>query len=206
MKLEIKICGNKERDNLKEVCSLNPDYVGFVFYNKSQRYVSKPDQIIKLEHCKAKRVGVFVNANEQEIRRTVIEFKLDIAQLHGDETPEFMAKINDFIPVFKAFQINNNFNFNKLSNYLSACNRFLFDTTSTHYGGSGKKFDWNLLDSYKYEVPFILSGGIEENDVDQIMKIKNSMLAGVDLNSKFEIRPGVKDIGKLSSFIKQLKE
>lgn len=205
MALEIKICGITNESNLKEVCSLNPDYVGFIFYSKSKRLVSNIGAIEKMEGCHAKRVGVFVNASEQEIIAKVHDFDLDIIQLHGDETPEFCTKINEIKPIFKAFQINNNFNYNKLKDYLSSTYKFLFDTASITYGGSGQQFDWSLLKDYKLNKPFILSGGITKNDADKIRSIQHPMLAGIDLNSKFEINPGVKDISKLDSFIKQIR-
>ncbi len=160
MKLEIKVCGNSQLENFKAVCELQPDYVGFIFYDKSKRFVEDPKDVAKIMTCNAKRVGVFVNATAQFINDKIKEFQLDIIQLHGDETASFCQKVSDIRPVFKAFQINENFKFNKLNNYKSACNRFLFDTRSNMYGGSGKKFDWQLLNQYKSDLPFILSGGI----------------------------------------------
>lgn len=205
MKLKVKVCGNTKIDNLKEVCLLSPDYVGFIFYDKSRRNVLTPGQVAKTANCKAKRVGVFVNASEQVIRGKVEEYKLDIIQLHGDETPEFTTKINAFMPVFKVFQIDNNFNFNILKHYISACYYFVFDTSSKQYGGSGKKFDWSILSRYNLEKPFILSGGISENDIENIKKINHPKMIGVDLNSRFEISPGIKNIATLSTFLTQLQ-
>lgn len=206
MSLEIKVCGNTEFKNFSEVCNLNPEYVGFIFYPKSKRYVESPSLITKVESCKSKRVGVFVNATEQEIRDKVIEFNLDFIQLHGDETATLTAKINEFIPAFKTFQINNNFDFNILIPYLSTCYKFIFDTSSKDYGGSGKKFNWELLENYTLHKPFILSGGIEAEDVEKIRTLSHPMLSGIDLNSKFEISPGIKDIPKLSAFIKKIRK
>ncbi len=205
MKLEIKVCGNTQLKNLKEVCDLQPDYVGFIFYNKSKRFVESPESVARVEGCKTKRVGVFVNATEQLISIKIQEFQLDIIQLHGDETPEFCQKVSAIKPVFKAFQINNNFNFNKLSYYKSACNKFLFDTSSKTYGGSGKKFDWQLLNQYKSDLPFILSGGIGAEDLEKLQKIDHPMFSGIDLNSRFELAPGIKDIPKLTSFINNIR-
>jgi len=205
MKLEIKVCGNTEGENLKKVCNLQPDYVGFIFYNKSKRFVESPESVARVEGCKAKRVGVFVNASTDYIKRRVEDFELDIIQLHGDELPEFCQKVNSIRPVFKAFQINDNFTFNNLSNYKSECNKFLFDTSSKMYGGSGKKFDWQLLDRYKSDLPFILSGGIGTEDLEKLQKIDHPMFSGIDLNSRFELVPGIKDIPKLTSFINNIR-
>jgi phosphoribosylanthranilate isomerase len=204
-KLQVKVCGNTSFENLGEVGKLQPDYIGFIFYPKSKRYVSKPFNVRQPANCTAKRVGVFVNASEEEILDKVDAFDLDIVQLHGDETPEFCAKINAKKPVFKAFQINNKFNFNNLKSYLSGSYNFLFDASSAQYGGSGKKFDWEVLENYNFEKPFILSGGIAPEDVEKIKKIQHPKMVGIDLNSRFEKRPGIKDIKKLATFLKEFQ-
>ncbi len=203
--LEIKVCGNTEGLNLAKVCKLQPDYVGFIFYHKSKRFVKNPTFVSKVEGCKAKRVGVFVNANLDYIQRKTNEFALDIIQLHGDETPDFCQNVSKIKPVIKAFQINNNFNFNVLNNYKSNSCKFLFDTSSKSYGGSGKKFNWSLLERYNLNKPFFLSGGISENDAEEIKKINNPMLLGIDVNSRFETEPGIKNIEMLSKFINKIR-
>ena len=203
--LQIKVCGNTRAQNLKAVCELQPEFIGFIFYDKSKRFVDIPLNVAQPKESKAKRVGVFVNATQKEIVQKVEAFDLDYIQLHGDETPEFCSKINKIKPVFKAFQINSNFNFNILNTYLSSCYVFLFDTSSNQYGGSGKKFDWSLLQDYNLDKPFILSGGINENDVDVIKNITHPKMVGIDLNSKFETGPGIKDIAKISNFLSNLR-
>jgi len=205
MKLEIKVCGNTKTENLKEVCNLQPDYVGFVFYAKSKRYVKFPETVARVNGCKAKRVGVFVNESLEKINQYVEDYALDIIQLHGDETAVFCQKVSKIRPVFKALLINNEFNFNDLNSYKSSCNTFLFDASSKMYGGSGKKFDWQLLNAYKLNIPFILSGGIGPDDIEKIKSIQHPMLNGIDLNSRFEIEPGIKNIGQLSTFIKNIR-
>ncbi len=205
MKLEIKVCGNTQTLNLKEVCNLQPDYVGLIFYAMSKRYVKFPEIVARVNGCKAKRVGVFVNESLENINQYVEYYALDVIQLHGDETAAFCQKVSKIKPIFKAFLINDKFNFNILNSYKSSCNKFLFDTSSKLYGGSGKKFDWQLLNAYKLNIPFILSGGIGPNDVENIKSIQHPMLNGIDLNSGFEIEPGVKNIGKLSAFIKNIR-
>lgn len=201
--LKIKVCGNREVNNLKQVAGLNPDYIGFVFYPKSKRVVLAPGDSFKGLN-NVKRVGVFVNATKREIEENTEAYKLDFIQLHGDETPEFCSKIAQIRPVFKAFQINNNFNFSKLNNYLSICYGFVFDATTKHYGGSGKQFDWSKLKEYKWGKPFLLSGGIGPNDIEKIKAFDHPALYGIDINSQFEIEPGVKDINKLEDFFKRL--
>lgn len=204
-KLLVKICGNTTTNNLLEVGKLQPDYIGFIFYSNSKRYVANPKDVKQPTHCKAKRVGVFVNADMKDILKKINEFDLDYVQLHGNETPDFCAKINAIRPVFKAFQVNNKFNFNILKGYISSCYYFLFDTFSNQYGGSGKKFDWRIISSYNFHKPFILSGGITEDDVKTIKRLDHPQMIGIDLNSRFEISPGIKDITKLSTFLTKLK-
>lgn len=204
-KLFIKVCGNKEINNLEKVCSLQPDFIGFIFYAKSKRFVTDKANIVQPTNCNAKRVGVFVNATENEIMIKINEFQLDYIQLHGNESSEFCQNINTIRPVFKAFQINDKFKFTKLTSYLSACYYFLFDTGSKYYGGSGKKFDWELLKDYNLKKPFILSGGIGKDDVKKIEQINHPKMIGIDLNSGFEIKPGIKDVEKLKNFLNELR-
>ncbi|MCF6351787.1 MAG: phosphoribosylanthranilate isomerase [Cyclobacteriaceae bacterium] len=205
MRLEVKVCGNTEANNLQQVCNLNPDYVGFIFYAKSKRFVENPAFVAKVEGCKAKRVGVFVNASVRFIQDKVQTYKLDIVQLHGDETPSFCQNVSKIKPVFKAFQVNNNFNFDNLNNYKSVCSIFLFDTSYAAYGGSGKKFDWRLLNDYKLTKKFFLSGGIGPEDAEKIKKLNHPMLMGIDVNSRFETAPGIKNIEKISTFITKIR-
>ena len=203
--LKIKVCGNTQVDNLQEVCNLKPEYVGFIFYPKSKRFVSSPDNVPMSSSCRAKRVGVFVNATQEEITQRVKDYNLDIIQLHGDESPSFCAKINLIRPVFKAFQINNEINNWLLSSYMSVCYKFLFDTKSDGYGGSGKHFDWSILKSYNLSKPFILSGGLKPNDATKLLQIEHPMLEAIDVNSGFELEPGVKNINDLTTFFNLIR-
>ena len=147
MVIKIKICGMKFPDNISEIASFQPDYLGFIFYEKSPRNFEKkkpnlPESIQK--------VGVFVNASLDEIEEKVKQYDLDLVQLHGDESPEFclLLQQNKF-KVIKAFSIDNKFNFNTLNNYINYCDYFLFDTKGTNYGGNGITFDWSVLENYK---------------------------------------------------------
>lgn len=202
--LKIKVCGNREVENLKQVGNLMPDYIGFVFYPKSKRVVKSDGYSFQNIASGVRRVGVFVNASIEVIKEKTKAYNLDYIQLHGNESPEFCTKVGHIRPVFKAFQINNDFSFNALNNYLSNCYGFVFDTASEQYGGSGKKFNWQKLEEYKKEKPFLLSGGIGPEDIDSIKGFNHSSLLGIDINSRFEVRPGIKDIDKLTHFFKQL--
>jgi len=208
MQLAIKICGIQNPDNAKDVAGLHPDMLGFIFYNKSPRYVGEiPDpELFKYIPSPILKTGVFVNADESEIISAIQRFKLNQVQLHGDETPGLCkALFKQRVPVIKAFRIHPDFDFQSIETYSLWCKFFLFDTRSIRYGGTGIKFDWKLLQSYRGVTPFLLSGGICEQDDGTIRAVKHPMLAGVDLNSGFEISPGLKDIDKLRSFISCLR-
>ncbi len=205
MPVRIKICGITNNANLQSIYMLNPDYVGFIFYPYSKRYVGNPQQVAAQPMQPIQRVGVFVNPTLQEVSQKILDYKLDVIQLHGHESPEFCSKINKIRPVIKAFQINKNFNFNSLNTYKSACNMFLFDTSTKLYGGSGKKFDWKLLQKYMLPKPFMLSGGIAPNDIHALKKLEHPQLKALDLNSQFELSPGIKNIDLLASFLNQLR-
>lgn len=193
----------KFSDNIGELGNLKINYMGFIFYEKSPRNIEiKPN--IKLSK-KIERVGVFVNADINTIIQKTNEFNLDIIQLHGNESPEFCRELNKTMPIIKAFSIAEASDFERTEHYHDLQGYFLFDTKTPHYGGSGQKFDWNILNAYKGEIPFFLSGGISEDDVQAIKKIKHPKLVAIDLNSKFEIEPGLKNINKLEKFITEIR-
>jgi len=187
---------------MHQLASLPVEMLGFIFYPKSPRCVVdkiNPAEIAKLpEHIG--RVGVFVNASKDEILRIAILFHLTVIQLHGNESVELCKelKAEGFI-IIKAFNlyINNNY-----EAYTPYCHYFLFDTPSVKHGGTGQKFDWNLLTKYTCPTPFLLSGGIGPDDADAITKINHPQFAGIDINSRFEIEPGVKDVELIKRFIK----
>ena len=179
----LKICGLKDPENIKQVAALKPDFMGFIFYDKSKRFVGE-DFVMPLISPEIKKVGVFVNANASYIVDKIDEYKLDLIQLHGDEKPEFCEVLNHIVPIIKAFAVDETFDLKKTEPYKKKCSYFLFDTKTKEYGGSGKQFDWNLLEKYDNSVPFFLSGGIY----------------AVDVNSKFESNPGVKDVKMISDF------
>ena len=199
--MRIKVCGIKQQEQLDQLVDLGIDMVGFNYYGPSPRFLEQ-----KLATAKGSivRVGVFVNADLEELSTVQLKDDLDFLQLHGTETAEFCAHASTLAPVIKAFGLHRDFDFSVLSDYEPFVEYFLFDTKTPGYGGSGKKFDWEILTEYKGRTPFLLSGGISLTDVDDIKKISHEALAGIDVNSGFEISPGNKDMEKIKDLKKQL--
>jgi len=201
--MKLKVCGMKYSQNITEIENLFPDLMGFIFYEKSKRFFNQPE--INLNN-KVKRVGVFVNENIQEIKNKIKKYKLDYVQLHGEENVNFCNTLQPFVKIIKVFKIDYNFNFKKTEEFEEVCDYFLFDTKSQLHGGSGKKFDWNLLKNYNCKKDFFLSGGIDISDIEEIKKIVNSYpIAGIDINSKFELDNLEKDKEKINLLIKKLR-
>lgn len=208
MALQIKICGMKFPENITEIAALQPDYLGFIFYDKSPRYITEKLPEINSE---IKKVGVFVNAEFSEIMQKAKDYQLDFIQLHGEETPDFCKKIEqESLKVIKVFNISKDFNFSILNKYTDNCNHFLFDTKGAAYGGNGQTFDWQLLENYTLEKTYFLSGGISiENTTDLHSFLKKDMTKNciaIDLNSRFEIEPGLKKKAALNEFIQKIKQ
>jgi Phosphoribosylanthranilate isomerase len=200
----IKICGMRDSANIQQVAALQPDWMGFIFYPKSKRYVGK--EFVHPCVPGVKTVAVFVDEEPGSVRDIVNDNRFDFAQLHGDESPAYCKTIKDYgIHVIKAFGIYEGFNWQKLKPYQEVCDYFLFDTSTANYGGSGRKFDWQILENYRLSKPFLLSGGIGPDDAAEIQTIKHPVLAGIDLNSKFETAPALKDIEKLRIFLTELR-
>jgi len=201
----IKVCGL--RDNFQEVAALNPDFAGMIFYEKSPRFVGKNDsEILKQKILGVKKVGVFVNASENYIFDSVLKYNLDFVQLHGGETVDFCEKIRQKVPVIKAFGILSEEDLVAAQNYAQTVDYLLFDTKTKGYGGSGQKFDWKMLGNIVFKKKFFLSGGISLEDLAEIKALKINDLAGVDLNSRFELSPAKKDIEKLQQAINFLRK
>jgi phosphoribosylanthranilate isomerase len=201
--MKLKVCGMKYPQNITEIESLNPDLMGFIFYKKSKRFFNQPE--INL-NSKIKKVGVFVNENFQEIKNKIKKYKLDYVQLHGEETVSFCNSLNHLVKIIKVFKIDDNFNFKKTEEFKNVCDFFLFDTKTELNGGSGIKFNWDVLQNYKCKKKFFLSGGIDISDVEKIKKIvKSYPIAGIDINSKFELNNLEKDKDKISQLIKKLR-
>lgn len=206
--MKIKVCGNKYKKNLLQILKTKPDYIGFIFYKKSKRFV-KGDFVSGFDtadFAKCKKVGVFVNASLKTVTGKIRKYKLDYVQLHGSETPEYCKELIAKTKIIKAFPVDEKFNFETLERYKSVCNYFLFDTRSDSYGGSGKKFDWNLLRKYKLKKPYFLSGGLSLDDLSDINNIKDKRLHALDINSKFEIKPGLKNVEEVNTFILKIRK
>jgi phosphoribosylanthranilate isomerase len=208
MNLKIKICGMRDPENILEVAELKPDLMGFIFYPSSPRYavkISGHEIPIKFPpHIR--KAGVFVNADFEMITGSVRKYSLDIVQLHGNETPDACHRLKETgIPVIKAFNIKKSSGFKLCSEFIPCTDYFLFDASTSGYGGSGYKFDWKILDKYDLEHPFFLSGGISLRDVKNILEIKNPAFYGIDLNSRFEVSPGLKNTDTLKKFISDIR-
>lgn len=194
----IKVCGITEQDQLDQISEL-VDMTGMIFYPRSPRYLTK-----FIEGNASNRVGVFVNETEDAIREIADRHKLDVIQLHGSESPELCAALRTDFKVIKAFGIDESFDFEVLNDYRNV-DHFLFDTQTKNHGGSGRQFNWQLLDKYSLDTPFLLSGGIGPEHISEILEISHPQFAGIDLNSKFETQPGIKDIQKLKDFTNELR-
>ncbi len=208
----IKVCGMRDLENIEQLQQLDIDFMGLIRYPKSKRFVSdqQKEEIAQLTMNKG-TVGVYVNETFDNILQDIIPLQLDVIQLHGHEDIAFAKALLALdLKLFKAFQISESFNFNDLNQWATLAKQypgklfFLFDTATPDYGGSGQKFNWQMLDSYSGDVPFLLSGGISIDDVPAIKKLKHDMFLGVDLNSRFETAPGVKDVANLKLFIEKL--
>jgi len=197
--MSIKVCGMTDGRNIKAAEALGADLIGLIFYPASPRHVSiVPDYLPE----DALRVGVFVNASESEILEKVVKYGLDMVQLHGNESPEFCARLDGRgVGVIKAFSLSSASDLSTTAAYEGVCRYYLFDTPTVGYGGSGRRFDWSLLQSYDGKTPFFLSGGIGPDSATALSEFTHPMLAGYDLNSRFEIEPGIKDIALLRHFL-----
>lgn len=206
--MKIKVCGMKYPENINQLKQLSVDFIGFIFYQKSPRYIGdlEPDFLTSLPQTLS-RVGVFLNEDMEMIACMVKRYRLTHVQLHGQESPDFCVECRKIqgVKIIKAFNISDVGDLMATSGYVGKCDYFLFDTKSPQHGGSGLKFDWNILNEYKEGIPFFLSGGISDSDIDIIKKLSFSKLYALDLNSKFEIEPGLKDIEKLKKFITHFK-
>jgi phosphoribosylanthranilate isomerase len=200
--MKLKVCGMKFSENIAEIESLKPDFMGFIFYKKSKRFFNESKIIL---NDKINRVGVFVNQEMNEVFDNVKKYKLDYVQLHGEEDIKYCLSIKSFCKVIKVFKIDDTFDFNTIKKFENVSDYFLFDTKTNLHGGSGKKFDWKILKGYNSKKNFFLSGGISEDDVEEIKKIKKIYpIIGIDINSKFELPSLKKDREKIKSLIKKI--
>lgn len=202
----IKVCGIKDHQNYTDLVAKGINWIGLNFYNKSKRYVCDPSYFYKNNKAEnTEHIGVFVNEEIENIKQIKEHYALDYIQLHGGEDVAFCKEVNTFSKVIKVFSIGQEFDFESLSAF-DFCQMFLFDTQTPDFGGSGKKFDWTLIKQYKGDTPFLLAGGISLEDVNVIKSIKHPSFIGVDINSKFEDKPGFKNIGLVDNFKKEIDE
>ena len=202
--MELKVCGMRESENIRRLISeVNPDWMGLIFYPKSPRYVTD-EKAAALKELPVKKAGVFVNDSEPEILKKVDQFGLSAIQLHGSESPDFLKSLaqKTKVELWKVISVGAQIDWKSLEAYLPYVSKFLFDTATAAHGGSGKKFDWSVLETYPFHKGFLLSGGLDEESSDEVLALRQQIpqLQGVDLNSKFEDAPGVKNIEKLKNF------
>ena len=204
--MKIKVCGMRDPLNIAEVAALGPDFMGFIFYPGSSRYAGGLDaRAVRGLPWSIGRVGVFVNEEPETIRDVVMHYKLDCVQLHGHETPDFCRAIGRTIPVVKALSVSSPADVNRALAYDGVCRALLFDTKTPQFGGSGRQFDWALLDAYRGTTPVMLSGGIGPDDAGRVRDLAREEVFAVDLNSRFETAPGCKDAALLQQFMTTLK-
>ena len=197
----VKVCGMRDAVNIRQLEALGIDWMGMIFWPKSKRYVSTPPVYLP-QHVR--KVGVFVDASLDAIRQHVEDYQLDIVQLHGQESPE-MLKVLKPLTLIKAFNIATPEDLQKTEPYEGLADYFLFDTKGKSVGGNGEKFDWSVLDNYQGETPFLLSGGIGPEDMQDVKTFHHPKCIGIDLNSRFETEPGLKDITKLKQFLEAIR-
>lgn len=200
----IKVCGMCEAENIREIESLEEvDMLGFIFYPKSPRYVYELPAYLPFQ---ARRVGVFVNEDKQIVSMYADRFGLNYAQLHGSESPEYCRSLHAAgLKIIKTFSVTRPKDLIRVHEYEEVCDLFLFDTKCEQYGGSGNQFDWSILHTYNGDVPFLLSGGINSYSANALKEFKHPRLAGYDLNSRFELKPGKKDSERIRTFLNELK-
>jgi phosphoribosylanthranilate isomerase len=206
--MKIKICGMKFQKNIMEIGALQPDYMGFIFYSKSKRFVGEKFSLQSIEKLpkNIKKVGVFVNESADTIMELHHQYSFDAVQLHGEESIETCAIIKaNGIEVIKAFPMDKYFNFQTAVPYEEVCDLFLFDTKTDKYGGSGKAFDWQILEKYTLSKPFFLSGGLGLHNLNKIKKIKHPLLAGLDFNSQLEDGNYKKITEEVSELIQKIR-
>lgn len=200
----VKVCGMRDAENIREVEALGIDLMGFIFWPKSSRYVSERPAYLPT-NCK--RVGVFVDEDIETVKRIADDYALDYIQLHGHELADYCAQLRGF-KLIKAFNIATTEDFKQTEPYTGIVDYFLFDTKGKSVGGNGEKFDWSVLSAYDGNTPFLLSGGIGPDDAEVLTShfspLTSKKCAGIDLNSRFEQAPGLKDINKLKDFLNAL--
>lgn len=197
----VKVCGMRDAQNIRDVEKLGVDWIGMIFWSQSKRFVAEvPSYLPKHQ----KRVGVFVDAPLEDIRQHISDYQLNIIQLHGQESPDYVKALKPHTTI-KAFNIAKADDLVQTEQYEGIADYFLFDTKGLMVGGNGQKFDWSVLTTYHGKTPFLLSGGIGLDDAESIGSFHHPCCIGIDLNSRFEISPALKDIDKLRTFLEKIK-
>jgi len=207
MIMKIKVCGLKEQDNINDIIQLEPHFIGLIFHPSSKRYIGHDSGLQRYLRSvtNVQKIGVFVNETYNTILEHIDTYGLNMVQLHGNESPEYCACLSGHIPIIKAFGIDADFDFDQLNYYRDSCAYFLFDTATQDYGGSGKSFDWQLIQRYHLSKPFILSGGISLKNIQEVRQLKHKNLMCIDVNSRFETAPGIKDIQQIKTLIDEFR-
>lgn len=207
--MKVKICGMREAANILAVADFNPDFLGFIFYDKSPRYAGEvlSTEVLRSLPASVAKVGVFVDAPLPELLATTARYGLDYVQLHGHETPAYCRAVRGYgLRVIKAFSVDAQFDFGALAEYERECNLFLFDTKGAHRGGNGQTFDWRVLANYHGPTPFLLSGGLGLANSSELLRFRHPQLAGYDFNSLLETAPGLKDVEATAQLLACLHE
>ena len=218
--MKVKVCGTTDIQNIEQLLTVAIDYIGFIFHKGSPRYVGERSPLPawidqnQASFGQIRRVGVFVNSEIEEVLNKVHDYQLDFVQLHGVERPEYCRELNTFWAIssmrraklIKAFPVDENTDLGLTEAYREHCACFLFDTRGSMPGGTGQAFDWSLLDQYQGSTPFLLAGGIGPGSVTALEAITHPFFLGVDINSRFETEPGIKDVELVRTFVKQIKQ
>jgi phosphoribosylanthranilate isomerase len=210
--MRIKVCGMTLPEQVTALDEMGVDLAGFIFYPKSPRYIGNKISAEKMKQIKGHiaKVGVFVNMPYDELMKTVEDYRLDMVQLHGDESPHFCEKVANYVTIVKAFRLSDNDPLDWIVRpYHEGSDMYMFDTLGAGYGGTGKKFDWNILKKAMIDKLYLLSGGIEPGDEENLKEFIKEPVAkklfAIDINSKFEVSAGIKDMEKVKKFVKALK-
>lgn len=206
--MRVKVCGMTDINQVRQLNDLGVHFCGFIFYPKSPRYVLNTNTTDTIKKIKGNinKVGVFVNEKEDTVLKMVDECGLYLVQLHGDESPRTCENLSNYVTTVKAFRISEQDNILwKIKDYQDVVDMFLFDTEGVGYGGTGKKFNWSMLKGLSIRKPFFLSGGIQPEDVHQLAEFMQDPVAkdlfAVDINSRFEIAPGIKNLALVQEFV-----
>ena len=206
--MKLKVCGMKYPENVSAVAALQPDYLGFIFYKPSKRYcgTTLSPAFVKTLPATIIKTGVFVNESLEGVLQICSAYGFEAVQLHGHETPEFcLACKNAGLEVIKVFHVGETMDWSQLEPYKKVADYFLFDTKTPEYGGSGNRFNWEILKAYDNEIPLFLSGGVDERILEELDHLKSVNIYALDVNSRFELEPGLKDVEQIRKFALGLK-